>query len=187
MLSGYCRLTYSLTVLMLETTQAVNLFIPALITMITSYGVAVIFNQSLYARALRTKQVPFLKHQMPEENLNLVGRVLMKPNPVTLASVPSVKDIYDALSLGYKSYPITNLSGQLVGNIPANFLIVLLQNQCWYQGPAPGAAGASSRPPSVNLGQILEQESRDGESAAGNAVNDAVTVQSDVERLLTEK
>ena len=62
MLSGYCRLTYSLTVLMLETTQAVNLFIPALVTMVVSYGVAIIFNQSLYARALRTKQVPFLKH-----------------------------------------------------------------------------------------------------------------------------
>lgn len=94
--------------------------------MVTSYGVAMIFNQSLYARALRTKQVPFLTHQMPLENRNLVGRVIMKPNPVTLTSVPTVKDIYDALSLGYKSYPITNLSGQLVGNIPANFLIVLL-------------------------------------------------------------
>jgi hypothetical protein len=79
--------------------------------MITSYGVAMIFNQSLYARALRTKQVPFLKHHMPEENLNLVGRVIMKPNPVTLTSVPTVKDVFDALSLGYRSYPITNLSG----------------------------------------------------------------------------
>ena len=126
MLSGYCRLTYSLTVLMLETTQSVNLFIPVLITMVVSYGVAIIFNQSLYARALRTKQVPFLGHSMPEENLNLVGRVIMRPNPVTLTSVPTAKDVYDALSLGYRSYPITNLSGQLVGNIPANFLVVLI-------------------------------------------------------------
>jgi len=122
----------------------VNLFIPVLITMVVSYAVALIFNQSLYARALRTKQVPFLKHQMPEENRNLVGRVIMKPNPVTLTSVPTVKDIYDALSLGYKSYPITNLSGQLVGNIPANFLVVLLREQCWYQGPANAAAGSAA-------------------------------------------
>jgi len=48
---------------------------------------------------------------MPEENLNLVGRVIMKPNPTTLVIVPTVKEVYDALSLGYKSYPITNLSG----------------------------------------------------------------------------
>ena len=58
----------------------------------------------------------------------------MKPNPVTLTSVPTVKDVYDALSRGYKSYPITNLSGQLVGNISANFLIVILKNNSWYQG-----------------------------------------------------
>jgi len=55
MLSGYCRMTYSLTVLMLETTQSVNLFIPMLITMIFSYVSGLIFNQSLYSRALRAK------------------------------------------------------------------------------------------------------------------------------------
>ena len=55
MLSGYCRLTYSLTVMMLETIQAVNLFIPMLICMIISYTVGLAFNQSLYFRALRSK------------------------------------------------------------------------------------------------------------------------------------
>ena len=44
MLSGYCRLTYSLTVMMLETIQGVNLFIPMLITMLVSYMTALIFN-----------------------------------------------------------------------------------------------------------------------------------------------
>ena len=44
MLSGYCRLTYSLTVIMLETTQAVNLFIPMMLTMLSSYFTAVWFN-----------------------------------------------------------------------------------------------------------------------------------------------
>ena len=55
MLAGYCRLTYSLTVIMLETTQAVNLFIPFLLAMLSSYATALIFNQSLYFNALRTK------------------------------------------------------------------------------------------------------------------------------------
>jgi H+/Cl- antiporter ClcA len=44
MLSGYCRLTYSLTVIMLETTQAVNLFIPMMLTMLSSYFTANYFN-----------------------------------------------------------------------------------------------------------------------------------------------
>lgn len=55
MLGGYCRMTYSLSVLMLETTQSINLFIPMVITMLVSYGTGLMFNQSMYLRALRSK------------------------------------------------------------------------------------------------------------------------------------
>ena len=68
MLSGYCRLTYSLTVIMLETTQAVNLFIPMLLTMLSSYFTALLFNASLYVRALRAKQCPFITDKIPKIN-----------------------------------------------------------------------------------------------------------------------
>lgn len=44
MLSGYCRLTFSLAVVMMETSQAINMYLPMLITMLFSYGTAVIFN-----------------------------------------------------------------------------------------------------------------------------------------------
>jgi H+/Cl- antiporter ClcA len=53
---------------MLETTQSVNLFIPMLIVMLVSYGTGLFFNQSLYARALRSKQVPMLKEKVPVQN-----------------------------------------------------------------------------------------------------------------------
>lgn len=55
MLSGYSRMTYSLTIMMLETSLSVNLFLPMLITMLFSNGVGSIFNHSLYIRALRSK------------------------------------------------------------------------------------------------------------------------------------
>lgn len=38
MLSSYTRMTYSLGVIMMETTQSLNLFIPILLSMIVSYG-----------------------------------------------------------------------------------------------------------------------------------------------------
>jgi len=38
MLSSYTRMTYSLGVIMMETTQSLNLFIPILLSMIISYG-----------------------------------------------------------------------------------------------------------------------------------------------------
>mmetsp|Transcript_3406 Transcript_3406/g.5749 ORF Transcript_3406/g.5749 Transcript_3406/m.5749 type:complete len:185 (+) Transcript_3406:1549-2103(+) len=132
MLSGYCRLTYSLTVMMLETTQSINLFIPMLITMLTSYGIGILFNKSLYNRALRVKQVPLLKNHVPFQNHNLRAKVVMKENPTTLPIIPSVQEIGEALQKGFKSFPVINISGQLVGTISSNFLIVLIKKEAWY-------------------------------------------------------
>lgn len=55
MLAGYSRMSYSLIVIMLETTDAFNLYLPLLICMLSSYCTALIFNKSLYNRALRGK------------------------------------------------------------------------------------------------------------------------------------
>ena len=132
MLMGYCRLTYSLTVMMLETTQAINLFLPVLITMLISYGTGLAFNVSLYTRALRFKQVPMLKNHVPKENTNLRAKVIMKEEPVTISIVAKVSDIAHVLKFGYKSYPVLNSSKQLVGMISHNFLIVLINQKAWY-------------------------------------------------------
>lgn len=67
MLCGYTRLTYSLAVIMLETTQSINLFIPIIFTLIVSFGVGQAFNRSLYERALRMKQIPLLRNHCPKE------------------------------------------------------------------------------------------------------------------------
>lgn len=66
MLAGYCRLTYSLAVIMLETTQSINLFLPIIFTILSSFGVARIFNRSLYDYALRGKQMPVLRNHAPK-------------------------------------------------------------------------------------------------------------------------
>jgi H+/Cl- antiporter ClcA len=55
MLAGYTRLSYSLLMIMLETTTCINLFIPMMIGILTSRAVSKPFTRSLYERALRTK------------------------------------------------------------------------------------------------------------------------------------
>lgn len=55
MLAAYCRLTYSLAVIMLETTQSINLFLPIIFTILTSFTLARVFNRSLYDYAMRAK------------------------------------------------------------------------------------------------------------------------------------
>lgn len=47
-LAGYCRLSFCLAVLLMETTQDVNLFIPMLLAVICSKGVGDMLDKSLY-------------------------------------------------------------------------------------------------------------------------------------------
>ena len=47
-LAGYCRLSFCLAVLMMETTQDVNLFVPMLVAVAISKGIGNMLNGSLY-------------------------------------------------------------------------------------------------------------------------------------------
>lgn len=55
MLASYTRLTYSLAVIMLETTQSINNFLPTLLAVAVSISVAKSINRSLYDYSIRTK------------------------------------------------------------------------------------------------------------------------------------
>jgi H+/Cl- antiporter ClcA len=55
MMAGYTRLSYSLVIIMCETTDSINLFVPMMIAILISRAVSGLFTTSLYDRALRTK------------------------------------------------------------------------------------------------------------------------------------
>jgi len=55
MMAGYTRLSYSLVIIMCETTDSINLFVPMTVAILISRAVSGIFTTSLYDRALRTK------------------------------------------------------------------------------------------------------------------------------------
>ena len=55
MLAGYTRMTYSLVIIMIETTQSLYLFVPILITILTANAVGNFFTRGLYMRACRGK------------------------------------------------------------------------------------------------------------------------------------
>ncbi len=71
-LSGATRMTYSLAVIMMETTQNVSLFLPIIFTLFSSYGAAsILISKSIYAGALRSKNIPVLGKSIPKVNRNL--------------------------------------------------------------------------------------------------------------------
>ena len=55
LLVGYTRLTFSIVVIMLETSQGVDLFLPVLLTIILSVWVGEVFTRSLYVNAIKGK------------------------------------------------------------------------------------------------------------------------------------
>lgn len=65
MLAGYSRLSFSLAVIMLETTENVNLFLPIVFALFVSFAIGGIFNKSMYVGAVVFKSLPFLNEDVP--------------------------------------------------------------------------------------------------------------------------
>lgn len=48
-------------------------------------------------------------------------------------SVCSVKRLAEVCKLPFNSIPVVNMSGRLIGLIPKNFVIVLIEQHAWYK------------------------------------------------------
>ena len=57
----------------------------------------------------------------------------MAKNPITLDSLPKVGEVLQALKTGHPMFPVLNRSGQLIGKISSNYLIVLIEQRAWYK------------------------------------------------------
>lgn len=78
MLAGSTRMTFSIAVIMLETTNSVDLFLPIIFTLFCSYGAGtLLINKSIYSSALRSKNIPVLGKSVPRENRNLLAQEIM--------------------------------------------------------------------------------------------------------------
>lgn len=55
MLAGYTRMTYSLAVIVMETSQAINIFVPIIFCISIANFVGSFFTRGLYDRAVRGK------------------------------------------------------------------------------------------------------------------------------------
>lgn len=70
-LAGYSRLSFSLAVMMLETSQNVDLFLPILLSIFVSSSSGALLTDSLYDTAIKAKNFPFLRESIPPENTSL--------------------------------------------------------------------------------------------------------------------
>ena len=132
-LAGYSRLSFSLAVIMLETTENVNLFLPIIFALFISFAVGRLFNRSLYAASLVSKSVPFLVETVPVFNRNLRAEAVMSRPPINLSKLAKVEDIAEALrDTNHNGFPVVenNMNGdqRLLGLITRHTLMVVLKN-----------------------------------------------------------
>jgi chloride channel 7 len=108
-LAGYSRLSFSLAIIMLETTENVNLFLPIIFALFVSFGIGGIFNKSMYVGAVRSKCFPFLNETVPMCNELITAEQIMSMPPKTLKFRSSVNSIHKVLTENsFDGFPIIN-------------------------------------------------------------------------------
>lgn len=64
-MAGYTRMTYSLAVIIMETSNDIQIFLPIMMCVGISNSVGAYFTRSLYERAIRGKQIPMINGDVP--------------------------------------------------------------------------------------------------------------------------
>ena len=132
MLASYTHLSYSLLVIMLETTSSIDLFIPQMVGIVTARAVAKMFTRGLYDRALRTKQIPMIRESLPDETENLAVKDFMVKEVTTIPSVCDMASIRACFATTHEAWPVMNLAGNMVGRIPKSVLVKLIYYKAFY-------------------------------------------------------
>lgn len=132
MLCSYTHLSYSLLIIMLETTSSINLFIPMLLGIMSSKAVTDLLSRSLYERALRSKQMPVLAEMPPKQTINKCAKKAMVRDVVTIPTVANISEIRQCLGTSHQAFPVINTADNMIGLIPRLMLVRLVENQKFY-------------------------------------------------------
>lgn len=135
MLAGYTRMTYSLAIIMMETAQAMNMFLPIVMVIMVANFVGSLFTRGLYDRAIRGKQMPILVDTVPFPCKVVTVTKMMAEDLHVLQRVESLEVINKAMNYTHHAFPVVNSSGNLIGMIPKNFLITIIANKGYYINP----------------------------------------------------
>jgi len=76
--------------------------------------------------------MPILLDKIPSPCKKLVAGDIMQPAPIKLLPVESMKNIKKALKTNHRAFPIVNQNDYLIGIIPRNFILTLLENASFY-------------------------------------------------------
>lgn len=140
MLGGVARMTISLTVILLETTNDVQYVLPIMMVLTMSKWVGDCFTISLYDLHVELKCIPFVEAEPPQHLQQLCAKDVMRSPVVTLPPRPSVQQVVDTLkSCTHNGFPVVISSEEgdqaqgntLLGIILRNQMVTLLEHRCF--------------------------------------------------------
>ena len=135
MLGGVTRMTISLTVILLETTNNIKYLLPIMIVLMIAKFVGDCFNISLYDMHVELNALPFVESHPPQDLSKLCASDVMSKPVVTLPLKPSHKDVRKTLtSTSHNGFPVVDEDGHFLGMILRNQLVLLLNRDCFWNG-----------------------------------------------------
>lgn len=138
MLGGVSRMTISLTVILLETTQDIELLLPIMATLMVAKWVGDTVNISLYDLHVELYCMPFVECK-PSTNMYHLSAVDVMRRPVRfLPERCTVRQILELMDrFGHNGFPVVqNGTRQLTGLVLRNQLAVLLNRRVHAKPPA---------------------------------------------------
>lgn len=176
-LGGATRMTISITVLVMETTGALQLIVPLMITIFCATYTGNLVNEGIYDSHIRLKGIPFLdeydptSHGFPIADKLQVGEVT-STHLVTLPPMPSVRHLIATLqSNRHNGFPVTesaydqekndNEPVELMGHISRSMLLKILEHRVGFidsHKPEMENDSDSERPPEPLLETNSQRE-----------------------------
>jgi hypothetical protein len=77
--------------------------------------------------------MPVLRNHAPKSTRHLLAKNFMTPDPLFVEGISSVNRIAEVIQCPANSFPVLNMSGNVIGMIPKNFLVILVERMHWYE------------------------------------------------------
>lgn len=129
-MTGFCRMTISLVVILVELTEGTQYLLPIILVVMLAKWVGDYLSHSIYERLIHLKGLPFLENNPPKACAILGVSEIMQQNVVSFHEVEKVEDIVKVLvDTTHYGFPVIAEDGAFRGIILRNQLLVLLEQK----------------------------------------------------------
>jgi len=129
-LGGIARMTISLTVILVESTDDITYAVPIMLCLMVAKWVGDLFNEGIYDTHIDIRHIPFLKQEPPLAMRRYRACDVMNRPVVCFQEVESVATVYKTLTKSkHNGFPIISTNGTFSGLILRSQLITLLKKK----------------------------------------------------------